>query len=266
MYKPASAAKGAVVIVSGGNGWGDGREGHYARSFSSAGYAVLVIDSNKARGVISTLLDNGSISVFDELQDAYAAGRALVEAGHRPDRIAIMGAGRGGTIALMAADKSFGEGPGGRRFALAMAITPSCVLRPRAPQPGARVFIGLAEKDSLNGLVGCQDWAKDFAGAAGKIATKIYPGTASGFDGEASVLRMVHDPRIENLSNCTVAVEPGGRLALDGKTFTHSEFAALVAQMKKSCMTHGAFGYTNLTQKANLTLDLIDYLDSNFAP
>ena len=29
--------------------------------------------------------------------------------------------------------------------------------------------------------------------------------------------------------------------------------------------SRGASGYTNLTQKANLTLDVIDFLDANFA-
>ncbi|MBS0339037.1 MAG: hypothetical protein JSS56_00825 [Proteobacteria bacterium] len=267
LYKPAGSSKGAVVIVSGGGGWSDGREGHYGRSFSSAGYAVLVIESNGPRGVTNTLIDGAAVSIFDQLQDAYAARKVLVDAGYRSDRIAIMGAGRGGAVALMAADRTFGgQAQGDRRFALAMAVTPSCVLRPRAPQPIAGVFVGFAEKDSLNSIPGCQILAREFAAAGGKIATKVYPGTASGFDGEPIFVRMVHDPRIENFINCSVAVDAGGRATFEGKTFTHSEFAALVGQMKKSCMTHGAFGYTNLTQKANLTLDLIDFLDSNFAP
>jgi hypothetical protein len=34
--------------------------------------------------------------------------------------------------------------------------------------------------------------------------------------------------------------------------------------MRKSCIKIGASGYTNVTQKANVTLDLIDFLDANF--
>ena len=266
MDKPAGPPTGAIVIVSGGNGWSDNREGHYARSFSSAGFAVLVIDTNRPRGVTSTMSDYAAVSIFDQLQDAYAARRELVDAGFRPDRIAIMGAGRGGTIALMAADKAFGQMHGDKRFALAMAVTPSCVLRPREPQPVASVFVGLAEKDSLNSLSGCQDAAKAFAASGGKITSKVYPGAASGFDGEPSITRLVHDPQVENFTNCTVTVETNGRSSLDGKSFTNLEFVALVAQMRKSCAKRGAFGYTNLTQKANLTLDLIDFLESNFSP
>ena len=265
LFKPVGPAKGAVVVVSGGNGWSDSREGHYGRSMSSAGFAVLVIETNAPRGVKSTVVDNAAVSMFDQLQDANAARRFLVDAGYRSDRIAIMGAGRGGAIALMAADKTFDKAQGDKRFALAMAVTPSCVLRPRSPKPGAIIFLGLAEEDSLNGVEGCKDLAKDFAAAGGKVFSKVYPGTASGFDGEPSVLRMVHDPRAENLTNCRVVVEPDGRATIEGYSFANSEFAALIAHMRKSCISRGAFGYTNLTQKANLTLDLIDFLDTNLA-
>jgi hypothetical protein len=35
-------------------------------------------------------------------------------------------------------------------------------------------------------------------------------------------------------------------------------------EMRKSCIKRGGSGWTNLTQKANVTLDLIEFLDSNF--
>lgn len=265
LYEPAGATRGAVVIVNGSYGWSNSREGHYARSMSSAGFAVLVIDTYAPRGVTNTGTDTSAVSMFDQLGDAYAARRALIEAGYRPDRIAIMGAGRGGAIALMAADRAFGPPEGDRSFALAMAVTPSCLLRPRAPKPLAVVFVGLAEKDSLNGVQACQEIVAEFAAAGGKVASKVYPGTASGFDGEPIITRMVRDPRVENLQTCKVVVEPDGRSTFEGKSFSKAEFSALVAQMRRSCVVRGAFGYTNLTQKANVTLDLIDFLDANFA-
>lgn len=265
LYKPAGSPKGAVVIVNGSYGWSNNREGHYARSMSSAGFAVLVIDTFTPRGVTNTGTDTAAVSMFDQMGDAYAAKRALVDAGYRPDRIAIMGSGRGGAIALMAADRAFGPPEGDKGFALAMAVTPSCLLRPRAPKPTASVFLGLAERDSLNGVQGCHEMAADIAAAGGKVTSKVYPGTASGFDGEPIIPRMVHDPRVENLANCKVVVESDGRSTFDARSYSKSEFSMLVAQMRKSCVSRGAFGYTNLTQKANITLDLIDFLDANFA-
>ena len=117
----------------------------------------------------------------------------------------------------------------------------------------------------MNSTKSCQEFAASLSSAGGKVISKVYPGTASGFDGEPVVNRQVRDPRVENFSNCKVGVEPDGFLTLEGKKFTQAEFAALVGQLRRSCMGLGAFGYTNLTQKANLTLDLIDFLDSNFA-
>ena len=49
LFKPAGQAKGAVVIIGAGGGVSNNREGHYARSLSSAGYSVLVIDSYSPR-------------------------------------------------------------------------------------------------------------------------------------------------------------------------------------------------------------------------
>jgi hypothetical protein len=51
LFKPAGAAKGAVVVVNAAPGWSDFREGHYGRALSSAGYAVLAIDTYGPRGV-----------------------------------------------------------------------------------------------------------------------------------------------------------------------------------------------------------------------
>jgi len=265
LYKPSGNAKGAVVIVSGSYGWSNDREGHYARAMSSAGFAVLAIETLSPRGVTNAGIDIAAASMFDQLRDAYAARRVLVEAGYRPDRMAIMGVGRGGTIALMAADKSFGLPQGEQGFSLAMAVTPSCLFQPRAPRPATGIFIGLAEKDSLNSTRSCEEFAAASTAAGAKVVSKIYAGTASGFDGEPIVNRLVHDLRVENVSGCKVIVEPDGYLTYDGKKFTQAEFKELVGQLRKSCMGKGAFGYTNLTQKANLTLDVIDFLDSNFA-
>ena len=35
-------------------------------------------------------------------------------------------------------------------------------------------------------------------------------------------------------------------------------------ELRKSCIKRGGAGFTNPTQKVNLTLDLIEFLDLNF--
>jgi acetyl esterase/lipase len=41
------------------------------------------------------------------MRDAFAAKRYLISNGYAADRTAVMGTGRGGTIALLAADRTF---------------------------------------------------------------------------------------------------------------------------------------------------------------
>jgi dienelactone hydrolase len=159
LYKPPERTKGAVVIIGAGGGISNNREGHYARSLSSAGYAVAIIDTYCHRGVMSTIADNSAISVFDQVRDAFAARKFLIDGGYPADRIAVMGSGRGGTIALLAADKTFGPSATDKRFALALAVSPGCFFHPRTPKPVGSVFIATGEKDVVVGQTGSVFWA-----------------------------------------------------------------------------------------------------------
>ena len=106
--------------------------------------------------------------------------------------------------------------------------------------------------------------AKEYAAAGGSVTVKLYPGAPSGFDGHPAVAQLFHDPLMETFVDCNVLVERDGRFTYVGKTFAESDTSALIAEMRKSCIKRGGSGWTNLTQKANVTLDLIEFLDSNF--
>jgi dienelactone hydrolase len=263
LFKPAGAASGAVVVVNASDGWTDAREGHYARSISSAGYAVLAIDTYGPRGVIDTSDNNAAINMYEQARDAFAAKRHLTSLGYPVDRIAIMGSGRGGTIALLVADRTFMQGEK-ERFAVAMAVGAPCFLHPREPKPSAKVFIAIGDKDQVTGVKQCQELAKEYVAAGGKSTVKVYPGATSGFDGDPGDRAIYRYVRTETFVDCNVMVEPNGSSVYNGKTFPESDSSALFLEMHKSCMKIGASGYTNVTQKANVTLDLIDFLDANF--
>lgn len=264
LFKPSGPANGAVVIVNAAGGWSDAREGHYARSMSSAGYAALAIDTYGQRGGADVPADNATISTHEQSRDAFAARRYLISIGYPSDRVAIMGAGRGGTIALLVADRTFMQGEKEERFAVAMAIGAMCFLHPKAPKPSAKVFMAIGDKDQVAGVKPCQELAKEYVAAGGKATVKIYPGATSGFDGDPSNRTMYRDVRMETFLDCNVAVEADGSSVYDGKTFAETASSALFLAMRKSCSKFGASGYTNVTQKANVTLDLIDFLDANF--
>ncbi|WP_213953575.1 dienelactone hydrolase family protein [Variovorax sp. dw_954] len=264
VFKPPGEAKAAVVIVNAADGWSDVREGHYARSISSAGYTVLVIDTYGARSVKSTSNDNTAISLYEQMRDAFAAKRYLVSQGYPADRMALMGSGRGGTVALLVADRTFLPSEKADRFALVMAVGATCFLHPRQPKPSAQVFIAIGDKDDVTGVKPCETLGSEYTAAGGSSLVKVYSGATTAFDGDPKDRVMYRNPTIESLANCNVVVEPDGRFNYDGKTFAETDPAVLFPEMRKSCIKPGASIYTNVTQKANVTLDLIDFLDANF--
>jgi hypothetical protein len=145
-----------------------------------------------------------------------------------------------------------------------MAISASCIFRPKTPKPASKVFIAIGGKDDVAGVQPCKDFANEFANAGGRIDVKVYPDASSGFDGHPGVLNVVRDPFMETFLNCSVAVEPDGRSSYNGKIFAEIDTAALIGEMRKLCIKRGGSGWTNLTQKAAVTFDLIEFLDANF--
>ena len=119
-------------------------------------------------------------------------------------------------------------------------------------------------KDTVAGVEPCQNLAKEYAAAGGNVTVKLFPGAPSGFDGHPSVVQLFRDPLMETFVDCNVLVEPDGRSTYAGKTFAESDTRALIAEMRKSCIKLGGSGWTNVTQKANVTLDLIEFLDASF--
>ena len=182
LFKPTGAAKGAVVVVNASPGWSDYREGHYGRALSSAGYAVLAIDTYGPRQVTYVERDNSKLSTYAQALDAFAARKYLISLGYAPDRMAVMGTGRGGTIALLAADRTFMRNEKDR-FVLAMSISAGCIFHPRKPSPGSRIFMAIGEKDRVSGVEPCRSLAEKYVAAGGNVTVKLYPGAPSGFDG-----------------------------------------------------------------------------------
>jgi len=261
--KAADASRGAVVLVNSAAGWSDAREGHYARALRSAGYAVLAIDSYGPRGIAGTLTDNARLAYQVQWRDALAARRFLIGNGHRADRIAIMGSGRGGTVALLAADEGLAA-PGGAPFDLAIAVAPACLFHPIAPKPAAPVFMAVGDQDAIGGTRLCRDLATDLQRAGGQVVLRAYPDASSDFDGHADLLRKVRETFAETLATCSVPVDAQGMSMLGNRRFGESDFPALMAELRATCMGHGAVAWTNVTQKVRVTIDVIEFLDANF--
>lgn len=262
-YQPTSDTKAHVVLVHGSGGWSDVREGHYARALSSAGYAVLAIDTFGQRGISNTAEDQAKLTMTQNTLDALAARRFLIAQGANPDRMALMGFSRGGIVALYNADRTMVPSEADR-FPVAIPFYPGCSNRPREPKPASIVFMVLGEKDDWTGVKPCQDLAADYAKAGGNIKIKIYPGSSHGFDGDPKHTAMFRLPTVDNYMNCVVYVEPDGTQSFEGRTFPAAD-PAIYAELRKSCVRKGATIWTNPAQKATATKDVIEFLDTIFA-
>jgi dienelactone hydrolase len=260
LWPAAGATRGAVVLVHGSGGWSDDREGHHARALSAAGYAALAIDSFGPRGIVQTTEDQSQVSSTQMARDAFAARRFLVERGFAPERIVVMGFSKGGAAALFAADRSFLPREADR-FAAAVAFYPGCSTRSRSPRPVGKVFMVLGEKDDYSGVEPCKSLAAAYGGAGGSIAVKVYEGASHGFDGSPARTGMTHLRFVENYMACDVTAEDDGTMSYAGKRYVPGD-AALMNDMRKTCVKKGATIWTNLRQKEAATRDTIAFLDA----
>ena len=264
LYKANGPSKGAVVLIHGSASWSDHREGHYGRALSERGYTVLAIDTFGPRGISGTGENQSQLTTLQQTRDAFAARRFLIEQSHLPARIAVMGFSRGGLVALYAADRTYL--PEQReRFAVAIPFYPGCNARPREPKPASVVFMALGEKDDYTGVKPCEQLAKEYADAGGRIEVKVYAGASHGFDGDPANTRMARFSTVENYMDCAVVVEPDGRYSTDGKHFSEANYAEMLGELKKSCMKKGASFWTNMAQKDAATRDVLNFLDVQLA-
>lgn len=112
LFLPAAASARkpvpAVVLVHGSGGISPGREMEYGALLAAEGYAALVIDYYRPRGMTETtpyLTKTLGVTEFDAAADAYAALRVLN--GHPaidPKRVAVMGFSYGGMAVRIAID------------------------------------------------------------------------------------------------------------------------------------------------------------------
>lgn len=260
LWTPKGPAKGAVVLIHGGDGWIDEREGYYGRLLSAAGYAVLAVDSYGARGVIDTVKDQSRVPTIDMTRDALGARRYLMQHDYPAGKIAVMGTSKGGTASLYAADRNF-LSTEADRFPAAIAFYPSCAIRPRSPRPASALFMALGEKDDWTGVKPCQELADSYAKAGGRAMVKVYADALQGFDVDPGHYSYHRLPMAENYSQCTVWVEGDGKLSFADKRFAALNDPELFAQLRASCVTKGASVGPNPDQRKAVASDLIEFLD-----
>ena len=206
---------GAVILLEDAPGPGSALIQLQATRLLESGAAVLILDSYGSRGLREQEEAVGLASLR-QVEDAYAA-LALLRSHPAidPDRIALMGLGRGGLAAIEAsltAIRDIARGDAlvrGAAFAAIVAQYPSCALQWRPLESiGKPVLIQIGALDDLAGTSHCEDYGRRLRqGNAAGVITRVYPGLAAAWEAPA-----FERPSAERLDRCLALLDLDGSL------------------------------------------------------
>jgi dienelactone hydrolase len=268
LYTPKEASQplASVVIAPSSGGVEQSREIYYAEQLTKAGLAVLIVDSFSARGIDNSLYDQSLLESWQVENDAWAGLRYLIkDPRFDPDRIAIMGGSKGGTVALDTAltVRRKWAAISDLSFAAHVAISPDCNWTNLSNlTTGAPILFLLAGRDDQTPIKPCLEKAERMRTAGNtSIETRVYRDAHHAW--EELGRQPQYDPKVENYSNCRVWILDDGQMsdAASGKLIPEKEWHKWAAE---NCMKLGATccgGSRRLKSKA--TLDIINFLCRN---
>lgn len=188
LFRPAGRPRPlpAIVMVPGSGGIGT----HHlvqAAALTGAGFAVLLIDPFRGRGIGDTVADQGRLSWAASTYDVIAATRILRrQGGIDASRIGAAGSSRGGTAVMMAAMRPLSDGLLGPDQGLRAVVAgyPWCGTQFRTARlaQGAALLLLSGDRDDWVSLQQCQDAVHALAGAGDDADIMIFPGARHAFD------------------------------------------------------------------------------------
>jgi len=235
----------AVLVVHGSGGARDTHVGAWAKEFAYMGAIGVVIDFYTPRGVKSTSADQTSVRYMDNVQESFAALELLAkDLRIDPNRIAIVGFSRGGTIAHDTAYtiyRQISKATTKRSFALHLAVYPGCNFIPSDTRvTKAPIYIMVGEADTYSGVENCRRQFDVLTTRKANVHFVTYPGAKHAWDviGSASFFY----PPAENWINCLFEHQADGTWK---NTRTNETFRNLRSDPKAmACMKRGAeLGY-----------------------
>jgi dienelactone hydrolase len=170
----------AIVVLHGCDGIGL----HYrtwARQLRDWGYAALLVDSFRPRGV-ANVCDHGMIvPPLTQAQDAFAAADYLRGLPNiRADRIGLIGFSHGGWAVLKAVLEDTVKQDRATPFAAAVAFYPGC--EPPGSGLATDTLILIGDADDWTPVAACRRWYDQVQKAGHNLQMKVYPGALHGFD------------------------------------------------------------------------------------
>ena len=224
IYLPAGASAGkpvpAVVVVHGSGGITPGRESEYGALLAANGYAALVIDYYRPRGMVEStpyLAKTLGVTEFDAVSDAYAALRVLnAHPAVDSKRIALMGFSYGGMATRIALDARVRAAiaPDLAPFAAHVDYYGPCFQDFHVEKTTGAPLLSLrGGEDASNDLAACAAREIQLRAAGSEVSSVIY--ARAGHAWEALAPRAVG--KNPYLSGCTMDYDPAGYVAVGGK-------------------------------------------------
>lgn len=199
----------AVILAHGCGGIGNAETG-WASVLREWGYATLVIDSFRGRGLTTVCNDQRTLTFVQRIPDAYGALRILVT--HpRIDarRVALMGFSHGGRLTMGASTAWAKEtyAPTGQpAFRAFFPFYPNCnYIYPEQERISAPVRIHIGELDDWTPARSCIQLTESLKTSGQDASITVYPGAYHSFD---DIGRGVYRwPNADNSVDCVVRFE-----------------------------------------------------------
>jgi dienelactone hydrolase len=181
LYLPQTAGPyPAIVVLHGCNGVSS-QYRSWARLLAGWGYAALLVDSFRPRGVTEVCNHGMDIPPLMRAKDAFIAADYL-RARHDiiPERIGVIGFSHGGWTVLKAVLASTVAQDKARPFDAALAFYPAC--DPPASPLVTDTMILIGDADDWTPAARCVRWYESVSRNGHTLDLKIYPGALHGFD------------------------------------------------------------------------------------
>ena len=249
----------AVVLIHGSSGVGNNMKVWQAE-LDKIGVATFVVDSFTGRGVRETATDQSRLATAAMVVDAYRALALLAtHPAIDPERIAVMGFSKGGTVSTAASMERFHRmwGADGLRFRAYLPFYPWCGVQlfgETEVKSPMRIFHGAA--DDWTPVAPCREYVGRLRQAGVDAELIELPGAHHGFD-VPTLPASLWLPNVQSSGRCHAVVERSPGEFVDGVTGSP-------AVANNPCVTRGAtVGYQPAAQRAAIA-GVTQFLRSTF--
>ena len=246
-----------IVLLHGSDGPQSLALGSWRDFLTDKGFATLRIDSYTARGIGSISNDQGAISQFTQVYDAYRAVELLAADGRvDAQRVVLLGLSRGGSAVLYAAMRRFHDayGPANGAIVAYLSFYPPCniELDQRLDLVDAPIRHFHGSLDNWSAAAVCSDYIKALQTAGSDVQSSIFEGAHHAFDNPMARAGF-SDPSSQASLNCM-------RKEVDGvliNTETGVEFS-----YDDACVTYGPLAKYDEHATAAARVSVLELLNS----